>query len=87
MNQENDTIIDVTRKPRKCPHCGGKVLPITFGEPSAELCEKAERGEVILGGCCIILDGPDYQCVDCGAQFRKIIEYRNPDDVLKRKKN
>ena len=86
MNQENDNIIDVTRKPRKCPNCGGKFLPITFGEPSAELCEKAERGEVILGGCCIILDGPDYQCVDCGAQFRKIIEYRNPDDVFNRKK-
>ena len=73
MNQEPNIITDVLRKPRKCPHCGGKVVSIIYGEPSHELFEKADRGEVILGGCCISDLSPDWQCVSCGHQFIRVI--------------
>lgn len=49
--------IIVNRKPCKCPKCGGKVVPIVYGMPAPELYEKAQRKEVVLGGCCITEEG------------------------------
>ena len=66
-NQKADTTI--------CPKCGGKLVEIIYGEPMADLLEKARRGEVILGGCCILTDedgniiSPEYGCIDCGEKF------------------
>lgn len=59
------------RKPGICPICGGKVVPIVYGMPTGELEEKADRGEVVLGGCCIALDengrsiDPKWACINC----------------------
>ena len=67
--------IKVSSKPDKCPKCGGKVVKILYGEPSIEAFEAEDRGELILGGCCIQIDGegnslmPDWQCKKCNAQF------------------
>ena len=67
--------IKVSIKPDKCPKCGGKVVKIIYGEPSIEAFEAEERGELILGGCCIQVDEegnslmPDWQCKKCNAQF------------------
>ena len=67
--------IKVSSKPEKCPKCGGKVLDILYGMPMDEAVEAYERGEIILGGCCIQIDGegnslmPDWQCKKCNAQF------------------
>jgi len=61
--------------PKTCPKCGGKVVKIIYGEPTEELFEASDRGEVILGGCCIALDengnqiSPEYGCVDCEERF------------------
>lgn len=61
--------------PTVCPKCGGKVVPIVYGMPMEELQEKADRGEVILGGCCIACDengkqiDPKWWCVDCDEKF------------------
>ena len=63
--------VPVSRKPVKCPHCGGRIVPIVYGEPGPEMMASAERGEIILGGCCIVIDGPDYACAVCGQRFRK----------------
>ena len=64
--------IVVSRKPFKCPKCGGKVVKIVYGEPCPELFEQAERKEVILGGCCINLDGnPQWACTECEQQYWK----------------
>lgn len=51
---------------RRCPRCGGKLVRVVYGYPTAELGEEARRGEIILGGC---MPNPDVQhaCVDCGA--------------------
>ena len=54
-----------------CPVCGGKLVPIVYGEPMGELMEMAERGEVVLGGCCIEVDengcivNPKWACTNC----------------------
>ena len=61
--------------PTVCPKCGGKVVPIVYGMPMEELQEKTDRGEVILGGCCIALDekgkqiDPRWGCIDCDERF------------------
>lgn len=63
------------RVPTVCPKCGGKVVPIVYGMPLPEMEEKADRGEVILGGCCIAVDehgrqlAPQWGCVDCDERF------------------
>ena len=50
-------------------------MPIVYGMPLPEMEEKADRGEVIIGGCCIALDehssqlDPQWGCVDCEARF------------------
>jgi hypothetical protein len=39
----------------KCPSCGSKeIIPIVYGLPSPEDFERAARGEIELGGCCIV---------------------------------
>ena len=73
MNKKNDTVTAVTRKPRKCPQCGGKVVRILYGEPTPEAFEAAERGEFVLGGCCINELSPDWECLGCGHQFIRVI--------------
>jgi len=48
-----------------CPNCSEplKRVRISYGYPSPELFERAERGEVVLGGC--QPDGPKYACANC----------------------
>lgn len=58
-----------------CPKCGGRIVEIVYGEPTNELCEAADRGDIILGGCCITIDKkgeqtqPCHGCIDCGERF------------------
>lgn len=58
-------------KSRVCPVCGGKLVPIVYGEPMGELMEMAERGEIVIGGCCIEVDEkgrslmPEWACTNC----------------------
>ena len=55
-----------------CPKCGGKVVPVVYGEPGPELFEMADRKEVVLGGCCIHMEGdPQWACIECEQQFLK----------------
>ncbi len=53
-----------------CTMCGSMdTIPIVYGYPGPEMMEEAQRGEVILGGCCVIEDQPNQECRACGAQF------------------
>ena len=55
------------RAPRRCPNCGSKsIVRIVYGLPGPELFEKAERGEVMLGGCIITGNDPAHGCLECG---------------------
>ena len=51
-----------------CPECGSdNSIPIIYGKPSTELIEKAEKGEVILGGC--VPEKYNFKCKDCEAYY------------------
>jgi len=55
----------------KCPECGSEdTLEIVYGHPTQELSEEAERGEVVLGGCCIDGGAPDRVCRACGHNWQ-----------------
>ena len=65
-------ITPVEKKPETCPYCGGRVVKIYRGEPTQETMEKADRGEAILGGCLINPEAADWQCINCGCEFKEI---------------
>ncbi len=49
-----------------CPHCGERsLIPIGYGKPSQETIERAERGELFLGGCVVTENDPAWYCSQC----------------------
>jgi hypothetical protein len=56
---------------RQCPACGSRaVVPILNGFPDADAFEKADRGEVVLGGCVIVENLPHWSCRTCDHSWR-----------------
>ncbi|MBS4025234.1 MAG: hypothetical protein KGZ96_06110 [Clostridia bacterium] len=65
---------------RKCPACGStSTVKIIYGLPTYEAFEAQERGELVLGGCCISTDDPNRICKDCGQQFGGTNHYLKSD--------
>lgn len=59
-----DLPTDAPRRVPACPDCGSSsVVPIAYGLPAAETSERARRGEIVLGGCC--LQEPRWYCREC----------------------
>jgi hypothetical protein len=61
-------------KPTICPACGSKkVAEILYGLKiySQELRKKEKKGEIVLGGCCIIKGAPSWMCVRCKTNIYK----------------
>ncbi|MDD3888945.1 MAG: hypothetical protein PHR65_03375 [Syntrophomonadaceae bacterium] len=59
---------------RICPRCGSRnTATILRGMPawSPELQEKMDKGEVVLGGCCITDCDPTHHCNKCKKDFCK----------------
>ena len=55
---------------KKCPACGSTdTVKIIYGMPTYEAFEAAERGEFVLGGCCISGNDPSRHCKVCGQEF------------------
>lgn len=53
-------------KKKKCPNCNStKIIRIVYGYPSAEAGEKAEKGLIKLGGCCVDESSPQWHCKNC----------------------
>ena len=48
----------------RCPTCDVVLVPVLYGYPGPEAVEAAERGEVVLGGCCV--EEPRWACPVCG---------------------
>jgi hypothetical protein len=74
-------IIDIIRRPRKCPKCGGLVCDILYGEPTSTWEEDylSQTGHTAVLGGCIVYEGmPEYECKACGLQLRKLSFPRNP---------
>ena len=55
----------------KCPNCGTKGTPIVYGYPTYEAFENEQKGEIILGGCCITPNSPTKVCKNCGKEWGK----------------
>lgn len=64
-------IIDVECKPRKCIACGGKVVPILYGEPDEEGGALIDAKEMIMGGCCVTDNDPQWGCLNCDTIYLK----------------
>jgi hypothetical protein len=50
-----------------CRRCGVSYVPIVYGFPPPELVEREERGEIVLGGCCMDESNPTHACPRCEA--------------------
>ena len=63
------------RKPEKCTVCGSaKIARIQYGlvlDDSIELNKDIDEGKVVLGGCCITLDDPSWECIYCRTKIYK----------------
>ena len=66
-----DSIDEFLEYEPKCPNCGNKMVEIVYGMPAPETFEKAEKGEVFLGGCMIEDDRPEYHCNNCRRNYSK----------------
>ena len=54
-----------------CPACKQKTgVEILYGLPVFEMHEAAERGEIVLGGCCWSPESPERACTSCGHKWR-----------------
>lgn len=53
-----------------CPECEQKAaVRIVYGFPSESLFKKANRGEVVLGGCMQEINAPNRHCRNCEYQW------------------
>ena len=58
---------------KQCMKCHSKnVTTILYGEPTYEAYQQAEAGKVVLAGCCVLVDGPEYYCNDCEHEWNKL---------------
>lgn len=58
------------RPPPSCPRCRTRnAVPILYGLPVPEMEEESRKGEVMLGGCMIYSDDPDWHCRHCGNEW------------------
>lgn len=77
-------IIDVLRKPTKCPNCGEQVWPIIYGTGEMDETEflLKYRKEGVMGGDNIPRRPPVWACSCCDKRFRKV-NYDGTDAEVK----
>ena len=57
---------------RKCPACDStNVIPIVYGEPDSYLALEADETKVLLGGCVIMPNSPEYHCRNCENEWTR----------------
>lgn len=59
----------MAKRPKNCPHCNSpRIAKILYGLPNYDnkMAKDISEEKIVLGGCCISDDDPDYQCVECG---------------------
>jgi hypothetical protein len=59
----------MAKKSAICPACGGAGVPIAYGLATYQAGKAAERGEVVVGGCEVTGEDPDYRCGSCGVRW------------------
>lgn len=69
FSQQPKSRMDRKVMPKKvstCPKCQSKnIAAIVFGFPSPEMIEGEDKGDIVLGGCCVEVDDPEWRCKDC----------------------
>lgn len=60
-------------KPR-FSNCGYKLIEIIYGLSTKETIKKANKKKVVLGGCMIWDNHPEYYCKKCKKRYFKILE-------------
>ena len=58
------------KKIKNCPSCySPRIAKIVYGYPDYDdkMAEDISEERIVLGGCCVTEDDPDYKCVDCDA--------------------
>ena len=66
----NDTNKSPATAAPGCPQCGGTDnVPIVYGYPGGDTFAAAERGELMLGGCILWGDDPQWKCRACGHRW------------------
>jgi len=65
--------IRVSKKPRACPVCGSsRIATYLWGMPdfsNKKIQNEIDEGKIIIGGCCISDDDPEYHCHECSTDF------------------
>ena len=59
------------RRRKTCPTCKKKdqVVEILYGMPTYEAYEASQRGEFVIGGCCVMPEQPTKHCKRCDESF------------------
>ena len=71
--------VEVSAPPEACPCCGhAPVAVILYGLPNfSETLKKAlADGTVVLGGCVVSRDDPEWRCANCGAVLYPARDFR-----------
>ena len=59
-------------KPNKCPICESiSIADILYGLPanSKDLSMALEKKRIVLGGCCVTDNDPEWHCNECGYEW------------------
>ena len=57
----------------KCEKCGATTIPIVYGYPSGSMFRDAALGKIVLGGCVIFGNDPQWTC-SAGCDVKKSVE-------------
>ncbi|MBP3951936.1 hypothetical protein [Bacillus suaedae] len=57
---------------KQCINCESKnTLNLLYGMPTDDASKQAKEGKFKLGGCCVIVGGPEYCCNVCESEWNK----------------
>lgn len=62
----------MSKIPKQCPKCGAKsIAEILYGLPDfdEELNSDLKEGRLVLGGCIVSDDAPQWHCNECRHEF------------------
>lgn len=66
----------------KCNKCNTEMTPFVYGFPGLDLMDKANAGEIILGGCGVNEYQPTHYCNVCQEQYpSNEVEYFGYDEL------
>jgi hypothetical protein len=55
-----------------CPGCGAaETIPVMYGYPSYQAFQQQEAGLIMLGGCLVDPDNPDWHCKVCCHEWQQ----------------